>query len=51
MATGWICGESGSDFVNTKAGVGGAMNIQESEEFKNTKFFCKTDFDMGEIKK
>ena len=27
------------------------MNIQESEEFKTTKFFCKTDFDMGEIKK
>ena len=27
------------------------MNIQESEEFKTTKFFCKTDFDMNEIKK
>lgn len=39
------------DFVKTKTGVGGSMNIQESEEFKTTKFFCKTDFDMGEIKK
>ena len=27
------------------------MNIQESEEFKTTKFFFRTDFDMAEIKK
>lgn len=27
------------------------MNIQEAEEFKTSKFFCKTDFDMKEIKK
>lgn len=27
------------------------MNIQESEEFKTSKFYCKTDFDMDEIKK
>ena len=26
------------------------MNIQESDEFKTSKFFCKTDFDMKEIK-
>ena len=26
------------------------MNIQESEEFKTSKFFCKTNFDMAEIK-
>lgn len=38
------------DFVKTKTGMGGSMNIQESEEFKTTKFFCKTDFDMREIK-
>ena len=38
------------DFVKTKTGTGGSMNIQESEEFKTTKFFCKTDFDMREIK-
>ena len=50
MATGWICGQTARDFVKTKTGVGGSMNIQESEEFKTTKFFCKTDFDMKEIK-
>ena len=27
------------------------MNIQESEEFKTSKFFSKTDFNMEEIKK
>ena len=27
------------------------MNVQEAEEFKTSKFFCKTDFDMMEIKK
>lgn len=27
------------------------MNIQESEEFRTSKFFCKTDFDMNEIKR
>ena len=26
------------------------MNIQEAEEFKTSKFYCKTNFDMKEIK-
>ena len=51
MPTGWICGQTARDFVKTKTGTGGAMNIQESEEFKTSKFFCKTDFNMEEIKK
>ena len=24
------------------------MNVQEAEEFKTSKFFCKTDFDRSE---
>ena len=51
MPTGWICGQTARDFVKTKTGSGGSMNIQESEEFKTSKFYCKTDFDMKEIKK
>ena len=51
MPTGWICGQTARDFVKTKTGKGDAMNIQESEEFKTSKFYCKTDFDMAEIKK
>ena len=51
MPTGWICGQTARDFVATKTGRGGQMNIQESEEFQTSKFYCKTDFDMAEIKK
>ncbi len=51
MPTGWICGQVARDFVATKTGYGGSMNIQESEEFKTSKFYCKTDFDMADIKK
>ncbi|MGL5981083.1 MAG: type IV secretory system conjugative DNA transfer family protein [Phocaeicola sp.] len=51
MATGWVCGQTARDFVKTKTGLRDNMNIQESEEFKTSKFFCKTDFDMVEIKK
>ena len=51
MPTGWICGQTARDFVQTKTGSGGSMNIQESEEFKTSNFYCKTDFDMKEIKK
>jgi hypothetical protein len=51
MPTGWICGQTARDFVATKTGRGGSMNIQESEEFQTTKFYCKTDFDMKEIAK
>ena len=51
MPTGWICGQVARDFVATKTGHGGSMNIQESEEFKTSKFYCKTDFNMANIKK
>lgn len=51
LPTGWICGQTARDFVKTKVGKNGSMNIQESDEFKTSKFYCKTDFDMAEIKK
>lgn len=51
MSTGWICGQVARDFVKTKTGRGGSMNIQEPEEFQTSKFFCKTNFDMDAIKK
>ena len=50
MATEWIYRQTARDFVKTKVGSNGSMNIQEAEEFKALKFFCKTNFDMGEIK-
>ena len=45
MPTGWICGQVARDFVKTKTGHGGTMNIQESEEFQTSKFYCKRVFD------
>ena len=50
LPTGWICGQSARDFVETTVGRGDSMNIQKAEEFKTSKFFCKTDFDMEKIK-
>ena len=49
MPTGWICGQTARDFVKTKTGRGDSMDIQETEEFQTSKFFCKTDFNMEEI--
>lgn len=49
MPTGWVAGQTARDFVKTKTGRGGTMNIQESEEFQTSKFYCKTDFDIKEI--
>ena len=50
MASGWLCGQTARDFTVTKTGRKGAMDIQKAEEFKTTKFFCKTNFDMSAIK-
>ena len=50
MPSGWICGQVARDFTPTKTGRGGAMDIQKSEEFKTSKFYCKTNFNMDEIK-
>lgn len=51
LNTGWICGQVARDFMKTRVGKNGSMNIQESDEFKTSKFYCKTDFDMTKIKK
>ena len=34
----------------TKTGRGGSMDIQNAEEFKTSKFYCKTNFNLDEIK-
>ena len=49
MASGWLCGQTARDFVVTKTGRKDSMDIQTAEEFRTTKFFCKTSFDMEEI--
>ena len=50
MPTGWIAGQVARDFVVTKTGRNDSMDIQKAEEFRTSKFYCKTNFDMAEIK-
>ena len=51
MATGWLAGQAARDFTPTEKSSFSSINLEESPEFKTTKYFCKTDFDMGKIKK
>lgn len=51
MATGWLAGQAARDFTPTEQSALHGVNLEESAEFKTTKYFCKTNFDMGKIKK
>lgn len=51
MPAGFLCGQTARDFVATKTGSNGKLDISKSEEFQTTKFFAKTNFDMESIKK
>ena len=50
MATGWLAGQAARDFTATDDSMLNHFDIEQSEEFKTTKYFCKTHFDMKEIK-
>jgi len=50
MATGWLAGQAARDFTATDKKMLSHFDIEESEEFKTTKYFCKTNFDMAKIK-
>lgn len=49
MATGWLAGQAARDFTATKNSYLQEFDIENSEEFKPTKYFCKTHFDMKAI--
>lgn len=51
MATGWLAGQAARDFTATDDKMLDSFDIEQSEEFKTTKYFCKTHFDMKKIKK
>ena len=44
MATGWLAGQAARDFTPTDMSTLNGINIEESEEFKTTKYFCKRVF-------
>ena len=50
MATGWLVGQTARDFTATDDSMLNHFDIEQSEEFKTTKYFCKTHFDMKKIK-
>ena len=50
MATGWLAGQAARDFSPTDKKMMDKFDIENSEEFKTTKYFCKTNFDMERIK-
>ena len=50
MATGWLAGQSARDFTPTDGSMMQNFDIEKSEEFKTSKYFCKTHFDMAQIK-
>ena len=50
MATGWLAGQAARDFTATNDKMLDSFDIEQSEEFKTTKYFCKTHFDMKKIK-
>ena len=50
MATGWLAGQAARDFTATDKKMLSSFDIESSEEFKTTKYFCKTHFDMKKIK-
>ena len=50
MPTGWLCGQTARDFKPTEKSQMKDMDIENSPEFKTTKFYCKTNFDMAQIK-
>ena len=51
MATGWLAGQAARDFTPTERSSFSNINLEESPEFRTTKYFCKTNFNMAEIKK
>ena len=51
MATGWLAGQAARDFSPTEKKSFSSINLEDSPEFRTTKYFCKTNFNMDKIKK
>lgn len=50
MATGWLAGQTARDFFETSKKAFNSIDLEEDSDFKTTKYFCKTNFDMDAIK-
>ena len=50
MPAGWLCGMTARSFRSLETGFGGRIDTETSGDFKHSKFYCKTNFDMKLIK-
>lgn len=51
MPAGWLCGMTARSFRPLKLGRGGKIDVEKADEFKPSKFYAKTNFDMEAIKR
>lgn len=49
LATGWLAGQSARDYTALDSKTLSSFDIESSEDFKTSKYFCKTNFDMDKI--
>jgi hypothetical protein len=49
MPAGWLCGMTARSFRKLDTKRDGTIDIQKADEFKPSKFYCKTNFDMEAI--
>ena len=51
MPAGWLCGMTARSFRPLNLGRGGKIDVEKADEFKPSKFYAKTNFDMEAIKR
>lgn len=51
MATGWLAGQAARDFSATSSSAFNSINLEQDNDFRTTKYFCKTNFNLKEIKR
>ena len=49
MPAGWLCGMTARSFRKLDVGFRGKVDTEKSDEFKHSKFYCKTNFNMKAI--
>ena len=50
MATGWLAGQSARDYTATAQSHLSSIDIESAPDFKTSKYFCKTNFNIEQIK-
>lgn len=51
MPAGWLCGMTARSFRPLKMGRNGRVDVEKADEFRPSKFYAKTNFDMAAIQR